>query len=66
MRKRKRTDTTAPELPLPLPSPATPPLVEQGGGIDSDKGKTRDLSDARKKNQQRRGKKGGAGDGPVS
>jgi hypothetical protein len=66
MTKRKRTDTTTPELPLPLPSPATPPLAEQGGGIDGDKGKTRDLSDARKKNQQRRGNKAGAGGSPVS
>ena len=64
MTKRKRTDTTAPELPLP--SPATPPLAEQGGGNEGDKGKTRDLSDARKKNQQRRGGKARAGGSPVS
>jgi hypothetical protein len=67
MTKRKRTDTTAPELPLPSP-PATPLLVEQGGGIEGNKGnKTRDLADKQHKEKRKRSKASPSGEsGPPS
>ena len=62
MTKRKRTDTTAPELPLPSPATTTPSPPEQGGDPERD---NRDIAGKLRKQKQKRGKTPSGERGPA-